>query len=310
MKLYLYTALAALLLALPSVNAQPIDSMHVQQSIDIILKHTASIRTDITAFAMKTFYYLCAISFVLTGIKLIFKDSDLRAFFHILVKYMLIIGFFKYIIENGPEIGAAIIDSLSAIGASRTSHASPYTMLEMCLNAYSSLSNIDFDIYNIADVFVIKTTAIAFLILNFLIVVRYIVSYVSAYMLCVLGIACLGTAALSATRDIAINYIKSIFASGLELFTIAFLCTVHKDIIKDTISLLKEDGALDNIRSHMFLIFLSLLMYALSKTLPSMLSSLVFMTGQSQGMPGAASARFGINFGSNFITRALTLARK
>ncbi len=310
MKLYLYTALAALLLALPSVNAQPIDSMHVQQSIDIILKHTASIRTDITAFAMKTFYYLCGISFVLTGIKLIFKDSDLRAFFHILVKYMLIIGFFKYIIENGPEIGAAIIDSLSAIGASRTSHASPYTMLEMCLNAYSSLSNIDFDIYNIADVFVIKTTAIAFLILNFLIVVRYIVSYVSAYMLCVLGIACLGTAALSATRDIAINYIKSIFASGLELFTIAFLCTVHKDIIKDTISLLKEDGALDNIRSHMFLIFLSLLMYALSKTLPSMLSSLVFMTGQSQSMPGAASARFGINFSSNFITRALTLVRK
>lgn len=285
-------------------------SSDIQFSIDTIISHTNLIKRDVTSFALKTFYYLCAISFVLTGIKLIFKEANIQVFFYTVVRYILIIGFFKYLIENGPEIGGAIIDSMTSL-ANSGQNASPYALISATLEAYRLMISIDTGIFEIIDSFIIKTVSLSFVIINFIIVVRYIGVYISAYMLCVIGVLCLGTAALKETRDIAINYLKAIFAVGLELFCIVFIATIHNDIIAQTIAHLHETNALASIKSHLFLILLSLLMLSLSKTLPALLSSIVFMANTGRdNIPGKASATSFINLNKNIIMRAFTSASR
>ena len=291
-------------------KASGLGSEDIQFSIDTIISHTNLIKGVVTSFALKTFYYLCAISFVLTGIKLIFKEPNIQVFFYTVVRYILVIGFFKYLIENGPEIGGAIIDSMTNL-ANGGKNASPYSLIKATLEAYSLMVSIDTGIFEIIDAFIIKTVALSFVIINFIIVIRYIVVYICAYMLCVIGVLCLGTAALKETRDIAINYLKAIFAIGLELFCIVFIASIHNDIILMAISRLYEENALASIKSHLFLILLSLLMLSLSKSLPTLISSIVFMANTGRdNIPGKASASSFINLNKNIIMRTFTNASR
>lgn len=224
--------------------------------------------------AERLFWILLAISIVVSGIKLVFKQGDPSSFFAVLVRLCLLTGAFHFLLANGTAIGASVIDSLSSVTNDRA--VGPSEILDCTFNTTRTLNKaVSSSIANIPTALVLQLMILFFTVTMFLVAIRYITLYLTAYIFCVCGVFVLGFGAFSHTRDIAVSYLRVIFSLSLELMTMILICNAGFGVLEDLAARVAALKRNLNMQDAGVVLFTALFIYALSARLPSIVGSLV-----------------------------------
>lgn len=230
----------------------------------------------IKSAALRLFWFLVLCSLISTGIKYIFAEDNFRGFFATFIWIIIFTGLFLFLLNNGPDIGASIIDSFIQIANNNKNISGPSELIDKIWDVYHLVDkNIDSGLLNLDVALGMRICSIIFVIVLFLIVIKYTTTYLAAICLCVAGVFAVAFGPFKPTRDIAINYLKAMIGCALELMALIIVINCGVNILQSSINALSgtKNLSFDILFS---LIFIALFLYGLCVYFPQMLSALVY----------------------------------
>lgn len=248
-------------------------------------------RSGVAEATTRLFWIMCAISLVTSAIGMVFRGDDFQSFMGFVVKYMLIIGVFLYLINNNFKICASVFDSvLSIVWTDYTASQMPMQILFSTIDIAQEISaKVSPGSLSVAAAIAMYISILIFVLAMLICVVRFIIIFVSGYVMCVAGAFAVGFAPFGPMRHIAVNYVHSIIATGLKLFTAAMIlqCTnLFMTSLNDTIEV---RGRIDDFRDIYAVLFVSLLTCGLMIYVPNEIAAIFSGGGQGgdSGLQGA-----------------------
>lgn len=278
------------LLLTPLVAHAQVDGRDILDNVHAVYATAATAWTSvIKAHATRLFWTLALISMVWTFGMMVLRSADVAEFFAEFVRFTIFTGFYWWLLDNGPTIAIAIIDSMRSVGgsASAGTHAFGYP-----LPSPSSIVDIGFSIFakvlenssvwspfaSIVGVVIslIILLALALMAVNILIVL------ISAWILAYAGIFFLGFGGSRWTSDMAISYFKTVLAVGAQLMVMILLVGVGKTFIDTFYSRMSAGLSLNEMVAVMVVV---VVMLALINKLPGLVAGLA--TGGGAGALGS-----------------------
>ncbi|EAR3980759.1 P-type conjugative transfer protein TrbL [Escherichia coli] len=232
------------------------------------------------------FWSLALISMVWTFGMMAMQGDGINTALAEIVRFFVVIGFFWYLLSNGPAIAMAIIKSMWQIGAEAIGQNAAFTP--------GGVTQIGFDIFfKVLDQSSVwsPVDSTAGIILGIIILgilalvgVNLLLLFISAWVLVYGGIFFLGFGGSRWTSDMAINFFKTVLSTGAQLMSMVLIIGIGKSILdsyytgmSSAISL-KEMGVI-------FVVALALLY--LSNKIPALIGGLA---GGSTGGIGSFGA--------------------
>ena len=285
-------ALLLLLLSLSSFAYAQVDYQNLNPNglinslISNFIEEIKLVAKPIKQVSKNLFWILVPISIFLNGFKCIFAEGNIQTFFYALVKIILVIGIYLFLLDNGVEIAQAIIYSFVQVINYENYGPSEFLDLTFTISSYlyKCISDSYFDGLNSLY---IKFLIGIFTVILFLCVIVFAIIYLKAHVLCIIGVFVLGFGAYEATRQYATNYLRKVISISLELLTIIVLinagCKILLNIEK---SIKKYQDLGSTLTSHecYALIFSALFMLVLTISMPKMVGSLVFESNDKSGL--------------------------
>jgi len=241
-------------------------------------------QSEITAKASWLFWGLALISMTWTYGLMALRNADIQAFFAETVRFLGTLGFFWWLLLNGPAISLAIIDTMRTISADASglgSGLSPSSIIDIGFNILTKVGESSSVMYPVVTALMLAA-AIVVLVILALIAVNMLLLLVSAWLLAYAGIFLLGFGGSRWTSDIAINFYKTVLGVGIQLFTMTFLIGVGKSFL-DQYYKAFEVGTPD-LNSLCVLLVASVILLTLVNKLPPMLAGIVGTGGQASGI--------------------------
>lgn len=248
----------------------------------------------ITGHASWLFWTLVSISMVWTFGLMALRKADIQEFFAEFLKFIIFVGFFWWLLLNGPEYAMSIINSLRKIGAeaSGLTELNPSTPISIAFDilikagkSYSLTSPID----NLS-IFLISLAILACMAL---VAANILLALITAYVMAYAGIFVLGFGGSKWTSDIAINYFRNVLGIALKIMTMTLLVGIAVSIMDGYHTSLAAKASMDEL---MIIFTVALVLVILINTIPNLVAGLV------PGGGGAASA--GSSFGAGAIIGA------
>lgn len=243
----------------------------------------------IKTHATRLFWTLALISMVWTFGMMALRSADVAEFFAEFIRFTIFTGFYWWLLDNGPAIAIAIIDSMRSIGgsASAGTHAFGYP-----LPSPSSIVDIGFSIFakvveksSVWSPFASIVGAVISLIILLalaLMAVNILIVLISAWILAYAGILFLGFGGSRWTSDMAISYFRTVLAVGAQLMVMILLVGVGKTFI-DTFYLRMSSGL--KLTELVAVMVVVVVMLALINKLPGLVAGLA--TGGGAGALGS-----------------------
>jgi type IV secretion system protein VirB6/type IV secretion system protein TrbL len=296
-------ALAALSLLLIPEIASASDTGIMDSVMEKYQVAATSWGAKMVAFGSWLFWGLAIISMTWTYGMMLLRKADLGEFFGETIRFFGTLGFFWWVLLNGPAISKSIIDSMWDIGANVAGGADAFTpsgitdigfnLLFRALDNSSSFSPID------SAVAIILSAAV--LVILLLIAVNMLLLFVSSWFLMYGGAFLLGFGGSRWTSDIAITYYKTVLGLGVQIMSMILLIGIGKTFIDQAIQGM-TDGM--NLKELSVLTASVIVLLYLTNKIPPMLSGIVggASTGGIGGFGagaaiGAAAAAAGIAAG-------------
>ncbi len=242
----------------------------------------------ITGYAGWLFWTLAVISMVWTFGFMALRQADLGEFFSEFIRFTIFIGFFYWLLSNGPDMAMAIIRSLSIIGGEASGMGrslSPSTPIDIAFDilakaakSYSYTSPID----NLS-IFLITLAILACLAV---VAANVLLAMLTAYILAYAGIFVLGFGGSKWTSDIALNYFRAVIGIGLKLMAMTLMIGIGVSILDGYHNSLSENATITEL---MVVFVVCLVLVILINTVPNVIAGLI----PGGGSAGAAGSSFG-----------------
>ena len=289
----LFFTLAVLGLLLCSTEAfSAIDNTGVMDKILNRFAVNATLwRNTIETVATRLFWSLAMISMVWTFGMMALRKADLGEFFAELIRFVIFVGFFWWLLINGPNFALSIINSLMQVGGSAAAVGSysgsfspsgvvniGFVMFGMALDGASGWSPIDSAMGILLSLGVLILTA--------LIAINMLLLLISAWILAYGGIFFLGFGGSRWTHDMAINYYKAVLGIAIQIMTMILLIGVGVSLINEYYTNMEAGIEFGEMA---VVLIVTLTIYILSNKVPQLLSGIA--TGASVG--GAGIGQFG-----------------
>lgn len=249
-------------------------------------------------YANWLFWGLVLISMVWTFGMLAMQGEGLTSALAEIVRFFAVIGFFYYLLINGPAISQSIINSMRQLAANAlgtSTGISPSSIVDIAFVILTKVSSAA-SIWSPMISTIMITVAIIVLVVMALIAINMLVMLVSAWVLCYAGVILLGFGGSKWTSDIAINYLRTVLSIGIQLFTMTLIIGIGQSFIDQYFSIIKND--IPDLNSLIVLLLASIILLVLTNKLPLLLS----------GVVGGASLQGIGGFGAGMITGAATTA--
>lgn len=228
------------------------------------------------------FITLSTISMVWIFAQLLFHRSSFAEFFGEFIRFLVTTGLFFWFLKYGSTIAMDIVQSFQeiALDASGYNSVTPSAIVDIGFEILTKVStNIViipflFDTGSLMSIFV----ALIVLIVLALVAINMLLQLCSAWVLAYAGIIFLAFGGSTWTRDIAINYFKTVIAVGASLMTMMLVIGIGTSIIND---LFQEMSFFVNLSEVAIMLIASLTLLLLAEKLPAVVAGVI--TGASIG---------------------------
>ena len=232
--------------------------------------------------ARSLFWILAGIEVGIAAVWLAIAAASLDAWFAELVRRILFIGFFVFILEQGPDFAKAIVDSLFQIGASGGS-ASPANVFNAGLQVASAMSaKAQFGLFEdnalaIAAVFAMVVVVIAFS----LVAAIFVAVMAEMYVGLLAGMIMLGLGGSSYTKDFAVRYLVYAFSVGMKLMGLVMIARIGSDVL---IGLANAPSNGDEFLSTLAIAGISVVVFVIAMYVPTIVQGVVQGVSVTGGM--------------------------
>ncbi|WP_454659222.1 P-type conjugative transfer protein TrbL [Bosea beijingensis] len=189
-------------------------------------------QTTVAQAARSLFWILAGIEVGIAAVWLALQAASLDAWFAELVRRIMFIGFFAFVLDQGPNFAKAIVDSLFQIGASGGS-ASPADVFNAGLSVASTMSQkVQFGLFEDNALAIAAVFAMVIVVISFALVAAIFVTVmVEMYVGLLAGMIMLGLGGSSFTKDFAVRYLVYAFSVGMKLMALVMIAKIGSDAL-------------------------------------------------------------------------------
>lgn len=232
--------------------------------------------------ARSLFWILAGIEVGVAAIFLAIEAASLDGWFAALVRRILFIGLFAFVLEQGPSFAKAVVDSLYQIGAGGGS-ASPANVFNAGLKVAATMSDkAKFGLFEdnslaIAAVFAMVVVVVCFS----LVAAVFVAVMVEMYVGLLAGMIMLGLGGSSYTKDFAVRYLTYAFSVGMKLMALVMIARIGSDVL---LGLANASSGSDQFVSTLAIAGISVVVFVVSIYVPNIIQGVVQGTSVTGGM--------------------------
>lgn len=268
-------------------NPPSVDNLHT----DILNEVSEMFRTEsekwkdtVKKYANRLFYLLVSISFAWNAITLGLKRAEIGEIFTNLTKFIITVGFFKFLLEGGPTLALTVVHAFSQIGAAGAhlpispttdlAQFGPSTIVEVGLEFFYKVeSNMGDEWAAIPLNLMLYLICGAFFIFCLYIAIKVLIQMIALWCYVYAGALLLGFGGSKWTQNIAIGYFKGILAAAVKYYVSLFLVALMSALLKKYM-----DGtpgtALVTIIPTLQMLSLPIIFFFVMNTIPDMIASI------------------------------------
>ncbi|WEX12197.1 P-type conjugative transfer protein TrbL [Chelativorans sp. AA-79] len=238
--------------------------------------------TTVMQAARSLFWILAGIEVGIAAVWLALGAASLDSWFAELVRRIMFIGLFVFILEQGPDFARAMVDSLFQIGAGGGS-ASPANVFNAGLQVASQMSEkAQFGLFEdnalaIAAVFAMVIVVIAFS----LVAAIFVAVMAEMYVGLLAGMIMLGLGGSSFTKDFAVRYLVYAFSVGMKLMALVMIARIGSEVL---INLANSPSGADEFLSTLAIGGISVVVFVIAMYVPNIVQGVVQGVSVTGGM--------------------------
>jgi|GEM_PF-6070557 len=186
--------------------------------------------------AKRLFWLLAGIQFTYSLIKLLLEKADLQALLVVVIRQILFIGFFYFILTQGASIITVIIDSFkgagdqASIAAGAQAGMSPTDVLEYGLEIFSDLMK-HLNITDIGGNIAIVLGAFVILLNMVIVSAQAAIVIIESYLVTYIGVLFLGFGGSTWTKSLTENTLKMAVGIGTKILVMQMLLSVGQQFM-------------------------------------------------------------------------------
>ncbi|CAJ5541849.1 putative plasmid conjugal transfer protein [Burkholderia pseudomallei] len=286
-----------MLLHVATAFAAPMDVNVVDSVMGKYQSAASSWGSIMVSYGSWLFWGLALVSMVWTYGMMAMRRSDIQEFFAESIRFFGALGFFWWILYNGPAIGDAIVKSMWMIGAKAIGQATDFTPGGIVQIGYDIFAKAldQSSVWSPTDSVVGLLMALVVMLVLTIVGVNLLLVFVSAWIVIYGGVFFLGFGGSRWTSDIAISFYKHVLAIGAELMVMLLLIGIGKTFINEYYSSMA--AGIDLKEMAVMLIAAFVLMYLTNK-IPPRIAGIV-------GVGGVGSIG-GVGLGSLMAAASMT----
>lgn len=248
---------------------------------DTFKNKSAGWADKLKGYALTLFWILAAIALAWTAIELALKHAEFGEIIGELAKYIIFTGLFSYLLNNGTDIADSIFKTFAKLGgvgaelgtgSSGLPSMTPSAIVDVGLNFYQTMwSSMKWGFSTIALNLIQVLLALVFFIFCLIIAIKVLIQLISLWCLMYAGAFLLGFGGGRWTRDIAINYFKSVLNASVKYFAMLFIVAIMNTLMTtllDGMSITKPIATLQAL-------LLPIMFYMIMETVPDMIAGIV-----------------------------------
>ncbi len=278
-KLALATSLGALLLIQPAL-AQ--DGALLTELENEVANAAQGWEATIMQAARSLFWILAGIEVGIAAVWLALGAASLDTWFAELVRRIMFIGLFVFILEQGPDFARAMVDSLFQIGAGGGS-ASPANVFNAGLQVASQMSEkAQFGLFEDNALAIAAVFAMVIVVISFSLVAAIFVAVMAEmYVGLLAGMIMLGLGGSSFTKDFAVRYLVYAFSVGMKLMALVMIARIGSEVL---IGLANSPSGADEFLSTLAIGGISVVVFVIAMYVPSIVQGVVQGVSVTGGM--------------------------
>ena len=234
------------------------------------------------SYARYLFWSLALISMVWTYGLMALRKADIQEFMAETVRFLVVVGFFYWILDNGPAIAKAIIDSMRQLAAKASGineHISPSDIVDVGFDIVSRAIDSS-SIWSPAATTVGLIVAGLILIILALVSINMLIILITAWIITYGGIILLGFGGGRWTQDIAINYYKTVLGIALQAFAMILIIGIGKSFVDQYYAAMSTNIML---KEMFVMLVVAVLLLVLIDKIPPALAGIVSGGGSGGG---------------------------
>ena len=251
--------------------------------------------TTVMDAARSLFWILAGIEIGIAAVWLALQAASLDSWFAELVRRIMFIGFFAFVLDRGPSLAKAVVDSLFQIGAGGGS-ASPANIFDAGIRVASKMSEqAKFGLFEdnalaIAAVFAMVVVVIAFS----LVAAIFVSVMVEMYVGLLAGMIMLGLGGSSFTKDFAVRYLVYAFSVGMKLMALVMIARIGSDVLLGLAG--APTATSDQFITTLAIAGISVVIFIIAVYVPNILQGVVQGVSVTSGMEAVRHGSQAANF--------------
>lgn len=256
--------------------------------------------TTVMDAARSLFWILAGIEIGIAAVWLALQAASLDSWFAELVRRIMFVGFFAFVLAQGPTFAKAVVDSLFQIGAGGGT-ASPADVFNAGLTVATKMSEkVQFGLFEdnalaISAAFAMVVTVIAFS----LVAAIFVSVMVEMYLGLLAGMIMLGLGGSSFTKDFAIRYLIYAFSVGMKLMALVMISRIGSEVL---IGLANRPDVGDQFQTALAIAGIAVVVFIIAMYVPNIIQGVVQGASVSGGMEairhGGQAASFALGTAS------------
>ncbi|MCA2410818.1 P-type conjugative transfer protein TrbL (plasmid) [Rhizobium leguminosarum bv. viciae 248] len=238
--------------------------------------------TTVMNAAKSLFWILATIEIGIAAVWLAIQSASLDSWFAELVRRIMFVGFFAFVLAQGPTFAKAVVDSLFQIGAGGGT-ASPADVFNAGLAVATKMSEkVQFGLFEdnalaISAAFAMVVTVIAFS----LVAAIFVSVMVEMYIGLLAGMIMLGLGGSSYTKDFAVRYLIYAFSVGMKLMALVMISRIGSEVL---IGLANQPDIGDQFQTALAIAGIAVVVFIIAMYVPNIMQGVVQGASVSGGM--------------------------
>ncbi|MFS8116565.1 P-type conjugative transfer protein TrbL, partial [Rhizobium jaguaris] len=238
--------------------------------------------TTVMDAAKSLFWILATIEIGIAAVWLALQAASLDSWFAELVRRIIFVGFFAFVLGQGPAFAKAVVDSLFEIGAGGGT-ASPADVFNAGLAVATKMSEkIQFGLFEDNALAISAAFAMVVVVISFSLVAAIFVSVmVEMYIGLLAGMIMLGLGGSSYTKDFAVRYLVYAFSVGMKLMALVMISRIGSEVL---IGLADQPDIGDQFQTALAIAGIAVVVFIIAIYVPNIMQGVVQGASVSGGM--------------------------